>query len=64
MQTETIFDGGNIAITARVDRTSDPGDPNIQIESGCNELWLNADEAQAVLEYLQRIVPTLKSAEL
>jgi hypothetical protein len=47
-------------ITAEVDR-SDPGDPVIRLESGCNEFWLNAEQGRAVLEYLQRMVPRLEA---
>ena len=33
----------------------------IHLQCGCNELWLEADEAAALLVYLRRTVPKLKS---
>lgn len=62
---ETIFKGSDAPfappITAEIDR-SDPGNPVIRLESGCNEFWLDNDEARAVLDYLQRTLP-LKGGE-
>lgn len=60
MTAETIY-SGEMPITAEVDRT-DPGNPCIRLECGCNEFWLNADEAVAVLGYLQRAVPALHAS--
>lgn len=36
-----------------------PDDPYVVLEAGCNELWLNASEARAVIDYLQSILPEL-----
>jgi hypothetical protein len=47
------------AITGEIDR-SDPGDPCIRLEAGCNELWLNAEEARAVLAYLSTTIPLIE----
>lgn len=49
-------------ITAEVDR-SDPGRPCVRLEAGCNEFWMDVDEAQAVLEYLQRTLPTIQNTD-
>lgn len=57
---ETVFTGDDGNITAKIDRTSDPGRPLVCIEYICNELWLDADEARAVAAYLQRILPVLE----
>lgn len=47
-------------ITGEIDRTSDPGNPCVRLEAGCNEFWLNVDEALAVRDYLTRIIPSLQ----
>lgn len=58
-----IFDAADsadgVAITGEIDR-SDPGDPVIRLEAGCNELWLNYAEACAVRDYLTRAVPLIE----
>lgn len=48
-------------MSAEVDR-SDPGRPAIRLECSCNEFWLDADEAFAVLEYLTRTLPKLHAS--
>lgn len=60
MSTETIFNGPNssVPITGEIDR-SDPGNPVVRLEAGCNEFWLDADETRAVIAYLQRVMPIL-----
>lgn len=64
---ETIHDGIDAAdgmpITAEIDRSSDPGNPTIRLECGCNEFWLDIEQAQAVYHYLQRAIPLLGSGE-
>lgn len=60
MTAETIYHG-EMPITAEIDRT-DPGRPTLRLECGCNEFWLSADEAVAVMGYLQRALPALHSA--
>lgn len=54
-------DGGptRLDLTGEIDR-SDPGDPVVHLECGCNELWLDATQAQATIAYLQRVLPQLK----
>ena len=53
---ETIFpadNAHNYAITGEVVR-DDPGNPVVRLECGCNEFWLDRDEASAVILYLYR----------
>lgn len=62
---ETIDDGldasDGMPLTAEIDR-SDPGNPVIRFECGCNELWLDQQQATAAYHYLQRTLP-LKGGE-
>lgn len=57
LDSEHSVDGCNI--TGEIDR-SDPGDPCIRLEAGCNEFWLNYAEACAVRDYLIRTVPAIE----
>lgn len=57
LEAERSADG--CPITGEIDR-SDPGDPVIRLEAGCNELWLNYAEACAVRDYLIRTVPVIE----
>jgi hypothetical protein len=60
LRNETIYEGGNCPITAEIDRSSDPGSPAVRLECGCNEFWLDVDQARAVLSYLARALPVLE----
>lgn len=57
---ETIFADHEPPITAEINTTDDPGSPCVRLEAGCNEFWLNAEEAKAVIAYLQRVMPVLE----
>lgn len=64
MQNETVIfaaerSSDGCPITGEIDR-SDPGDPVIRLEAGCNELWLNLEEARAVRDYLMRTIPVIE----
>jgi hypothetical protein len=48
-------------MSADIDR-SDPARPAIHLECSCNEFWLDADEAFALLEYLTRTLPKLQNS--
>jgi hypothetical protein len=59
---KTIYyaaDPSGMPITGEIDR-SDPGNPSVRLEAGCNELWLSAGEARAVIAYLQEVLPDLE----
>lgn len=61
---EMIDDGSTsdgMPLMAKIDHT-DPGNPLIYFECGCNELWLDQQQAKAALHYLQRVLP-LKGGE-
>lgn len=64
-RTEETIDDGNMSdgmpLMAKIDHT-DPGNPLIYFECGCNELWLDQQQAKAALHYLQRVLP-LKGGE-
>lgn len=47
-------------LTLELDRTSDPADPAVRIECGCNEIWLDEEAAHAVVLYLQTVLPLLR----
>ena len=52
----SIYNGCPIYGTVHLD---DHPKPTVQLEGGCNEFWLDADEAIAVIAYLQRVLPEL-----
>jgi hypothetical protein len=62
---EVIFrsEAGYPDITAKVlkpGRALPTSRPTAHIEQGCNELWLDAAEARAVIRYLMRTMPELE----
>lgn len=54
-----IIHAGDPAITGEIDHTSEPGRPVVRLESGCNEFWLDKEQAESLIVYLQRVAPTL-----
>ena len=50
-------------LTGEIERSrDDPRErPFIHLECGCNEFWLDAGEAKAVLAYLKDAIPVLES---
>lgn len=50
-------------IFAALDASSDPGNPTVHLESGCNEMWLDVAHARALIEYLTRKLPLMGSGE-
>lgn len=60
MTPEVIFRANDGPITGEIDRTSDPGNPVIRLEAGCNEFWLDINEARAVRDYLTRTIPAIE----
>lgn len=58
MATEIICNAGPTPLTAEIVNPSS-GEKAIRLEAGCNEFWLDADEASALIAYLQRAIPIL-----
>lgn len=60
MSDQQIHDGGSngVPIYVGIDST-EPDNPIIRLECGCNEFWLDVDQAKAVQRYLDRQIPLM-----
>src|SRR5271154_1056366 len=53
-------DGHNLF--AEVERSAEPDNHVIHFEVGCNEIWLDIDDAKAIRDYIEKWLPTMTQA--